>query len=264
MEGGLVNIEAGLLWAKDNVRAKPPTGFTYFTTFAEEHGIPLSRGIEGRLIAAGLPVDQSGFVEVEKATSWLAERAARADKFESLAAFGRRVGAGSSTAQTWLSKGLPVNSAGLVDVERGLLWHAEYIRTRWRGRSKATSEVSTFALQPTLIAQRDFAKEAGIHTVTLTALIREGLPTHGKKINAEEAIGWIAAHPNPLRPSTAHIWKDVKTRAEFARLNGISKASVSRAIARGMPITDSGLVPLVQAQQWFHENTPSRTKRNRK
>lgn len=72
------------------------------------------------------------------------------------------------------------------------------------------------------VTQTAFAKRVGLSKTRVSKLVREGLPTHGGRIDVAEADAWIAEHVDPVR-------KDADARGRKAGISGGSVAAARAA-----------------------------------
>jgi|GEM_PF-1189705 len=203
---------------------------------------------------------KEGLARVE----WLRENEG---KYETQPDFAKRIGVEGTTIYALIKKGLPnlikktspINVPRLIPIDAAMQWlrregfltkDGKYIKSRPRSMSGFDT-------------QARFAKRVGAQDGTVHDLIKKGLPLNDlRQIPVEDGLEWLRRE-GLLTKDGKYIRQNPQstpgfdTRRRFAQRFGVDHRTVHKWIKKGLPTTESNLIPVDAALRWIEKNHPA-------
>lgn len=229
-----------------------PEGLCTTSDFAGIYGI--RRGTVANWKRVGLPIEGRGYIPKVAGMNWVNENTrlgrAPSDGYEGKLQFTRRLGVSSSMANKWVRRGMPADRNGNPKVPDADEWV----------KANSRSEMASILQDDiALITKEEFERASGAPHSVIRKLIASG-SLETKRVGSRDLItkesadkwvadvGWVPKNKSP-DPSSDYV-----RRVEFARLIGVSTATIPVLVEMGMPCNENGWVPASQAKRWAEEN----------
>jgi len=201
---------------------------------------------------------KEGLARVE----WLRENEA---KYETQRVFVKRIGTSHQPIVGLAERGFPKAKNGLICIEDGLEWLRREGRLTTDGKYIGQSPRPT----PGFDSRRSFARRIGTSHGTIVRLLKAGLPFNDLRlIPIDAAMQWLRRKGFLTKDGKyiKHSGERPRERPmpgfdnqrSFARRVGVAPATVNKWIKKGLPTTESNLIPVDAALRWIEKNHPAR------